>query len=96
MTTTASEQRIMALVAYFVAALLFLGFLAPLGDDGGLAVPVAYLYVPLSIYASVAAFRLPLSYCTVLKGVGLAGLGALLPTLIFCGPCFVTNVIRAP
>ena len=96
MTTTASEQRIIALVAYFVAAFLFLLFLAPFGDDGGLAVPVAYLYIPLSIFASIAAFRLPLSYCTMLKGVGLAGLGALLPTLIFCGPYFITNVIRAP
>ena len=96
MTTTSSEQRIIALVSYFIAALLFLGFLSPLGDDGGLAVPAAFLYIPISIFASIGAFRLPLSYCTVLKAVGLAGLGALLPVLVFCGPYFVTHILRAP
>ena len=88
------RQRIVALVCYFVSALLFLCFLLPLGD-GGLAAIVAFFYVPLSVFACIGAFRLPLSYCTALKAVALAGLGALLPVLVVGGPYYFTHFLRA-
>ena len=81
MFTAASRQRIVALVVYFVTAVLILGFLLPL-HDGFLAFVVALCYVPISMFACAGAFRLPLSHCTIIKAVGLASIGALLPLVI--------------
>jgi hypothetical protein len=94
MFTASSRQRVVALVCYFVSAFLFLGFLLPLGD-GGLAAIVVFFYIPISLIASVGAWKFPLSYCTVLKAMALAGMGALLPTVVVCGPYFFTHIIRA-
>ena len=94
MSTDCPRQRVVALTCYFVSAFLFWGFLSPLGD-GGLAAIVAFFYIPLTVFACLGAFRLPLSCCTALKAVALAGLGALLPVLVVCGPYYFTYILRA-
>ena len=94
MLTASSRQRSVALLCYFLSAFLVLGFLLPLGDSS-LGMIVGCCYIPLSLGACVGACCFPLRFCTVLKAVGLAGFGALLPVLLLCGPYFYTHIFRA-
>lgn len=80
------------LAGYFVGVFFFWWFLVPLGDKGWVTI-VTFSFMLGAPIALACADMLPLAYCTVLKGVILAGLAALAPVLIFCGPVFITKIV---